>query len=184
MPTSKKARKIIAEDEVPRVFDTDCIERLAAICQFPPTANLFCFGEGMREAALLFARDAREPDVNQVHDEIAALWNVVDPARPPQWEAMTSALEALSPRTREIFSFTVAVSPASPLFCLHPSRYGTPSGGTPRATQSSNLCRLVSNGRVGAVEAGHDRDRVRRLSCLRLERRRARPGTMPNECLS
>ena len=72
MPTSKKARKIIAEDEVPRVFDTDCIERLAAICQFPPTANLFCFGEGMREAAQVFAREALEPNVNEVRGEIEA----------------------------------------------------------------------------------------------------------------
>ena len=105
MPTSKKVRKIIAENEVPRVFDADCIERLARIYQLPPAANLFRFGEGVREAALLFARDALEPNVNQVNSEIAALWKAVDPATPPQWEAMTNAMEALSPRARQILVY-------------------------------------------------------------------------------
>jgi hypothetical protein len=104
MPTSKQARKIIAADEVSRVFHADCIEELARLCQLPITADKSRFGEGVREAARILAQDARKPKVNQVHDEIAALWKAVDPAKPPQWEAMAIALRALSPRTREMLA--------------------------------------------------------------------------------
>jgi hypothetical protein len=82
----------------------DCIEKLARLGQLPVTADKFRFGEGVREAARIFAGDAHEPDVNQVHDEIDALWKAVNPAKPPQWEAMASAFEALSPRTRDLLA--------------------------------------------------------------------------------
>lgn len=74
------------------------------MCQLPITADKSRFGEGVREAARIFARDARDPNANQVHDEIAALWKAVDPAKPPQWEAMASALEALSQWTRNMLA--------------------------------------------------------------------------------
>jgi hypothetical protein len=105
MPAYKIVPKIIAPDDVSRVFDGDCIEELARICRLPITADRSRFGDGVREAARIFARDARIPNVNQVHDEIAALWKSANPAKPPQWEAMAIALEALSPRVREILAY-------------------------------------------------------------------------------
>jgi len=104
MSTTKRARTIFGVDDVPSVFDADCIEKLARLGQLPVTADKFRFGEGVREAARIFAGDAREPNVNQVHDEIDALWKAVNPAKPPQWEAMASAREALSPRARDLLA--------------------------------------------------------------------------------
>jgi len=103
MSTSKRARNIIGADEVPHVFDADCIERLARIGPLPIHADRSRFGKGVREAARIFARDAREPNVNQVHDEIAGLWKAANRAK-PQWGAMASAMETLSPRTLEILA--------------------------------------------------------------------------------
>jgi hypothetical protein len=93
-------RKLIRDDDVLDVFDADCIEKLALIGPLPVDADKDRFGKGLREAARIFARDAREPNVNQVHDEIAALWKAANRAK-PQWEAIGSALDALSHRTRE-----------------------------------------------------------------------------------
>ena len=103
MPSRKEARALIPAEEVPDVFDTACIERLAKIEKLPATTDLARLGEGIREAARIFARDARIPNVNQLHDEIAVLCKVADPyqAKPPDWEAIAAAVENLSPEARE-----------------------------------------------------------------------------------
>jgi hypothetical protein len=100
----RKVRQIIAAEAVPAVFGAATIELLAEIAGLPPTADLARFGEAIREAARIFARDAGTANVNRVHDEIAALRKVVDPAKAPQWAAIASALEALSPEARKLLA--------------------------------------------------------------------------------
>jgi hypothetical protein len=108
MPSKKQARAIIREEEVPDVFDAARIEELAKIAKLPATTDLARLGEKIREAARIFVRDARIPNVNQLNDEIAALCKVVDPypnpldARPMDWEGMAVALEKLSPEARKM----------------------------------------------------------------------------------
>jgi hypothetical protein len=105
MPT-KKERRIISADEVTREFNAARIEKLAKIAALPPTADLFGFGEAVREAVRIFARDARVPNVNAVNDEIAALWKLADSyrAKPTDWEGLALAVENLSPRAREMLA--------------------------------------------------------------------------------
>ncbi len=160
MSTSKRARKIIAADEVSRAFDADCMKRLVEMCKLPSTADLSRFEEGVREAARTFARDAREPNVNQVHDEIAVLWKAVDPAKPPQWETMAIALEGLSPRTRETLAargsgLRVAILLPAPESLRVPER---------REPARDAIVRLVSYGREfveGRSRGGGKRSRPR-----------------------
>ena len=105
MPTSK-SRQIIEQDDVPRVFDAACIERLAKIAKLPTGADLARFGAGIRDAACILARDARTPNDNQVHDEIGTLCKLADPYRekPAQWERIAVAVENLSLRAREMLA--------------------------------------------------------------------------------
>ena len=70
----KKKRTAIAAADVPRVFDDACIERLAIDGRLPATADRRRFGEGIREAARIYAEDARSPTVGTTRDEIAALY--------------------------------------------------------------------------------------------------------------
>jgi hypothetical protein len=101
MPTSMKARKIIEADQVPGVFNAECIRQLAKIANLPANADLTRFVHGVRCAALMFASDAREPTRNQVYDELKALWKAAHPSDPPLWEVLATALETLSDRTRQ-----------------------------------------------------------------------------------
>jgi len=103
MSTSKRARHVIEADDVPGVFDSDCIEKLARIGALPVAADKLRFAEGVRQAVRIFARDSREPNVNKVYDEIEALWKVAS-AADPDWEALAIAREGLSPRTCEILA--------------------------------------------------------------------------------
>jgi hypothetical protein len=75
---SKKKRQAIAAADVPRVFNDERVEQLAAIGQLPDSADRRRFGESLREAALIYARDARSPTVGTIRDEIAALYNAVE----------------------------------------------------------------------------------------------------------
>jgi len=62
----------ITTEQVPRIFDDGCIERLAR-GKLPDHADKKRFAESMRVAARIYARDAREPSDNELHAEIAAL---------------------------------------------------------------------------------------------------------------
>ena len=60
------------------------------------------FGEGVREAARIFARDARNPTGNELATEIEELHRAVDPAKPRQWDRVAMLLESLSPKARDM----------------------------------------------------------------------------------
>lgn len=63
--------------------------------ELPPGANLNIFAAGVREAARVYKIDAREPDNNDLHHKIAALY---DAAQRRKHEAVMLLREGLSPR--------------------------------------------------------------------------------------
>lgn len=92
---SKKKRHAIAEAEVAQVFDDACIDRLAKISKLPPTADRARFSEGVRDAARIYARDARLPTSGELHDEIEKLYRA---ARSRQCEEAAELCKQFSPR--------------------------------------------------------------------------------------
>ena len=96
---ASKARRPIAAEEVARVFDDACIEKLAGIGKLPAGADRKRFAEGIREAARMYATDARTPNVNALHDEIAELHRAADRRL---YEQVACLMERLSPRAHDM----------------------------------------------------------------------------------
>jgi hypothetical protein len=90
-----KARRQITAENVPRVFDDACIEKLARIGRLPATSNKLAFAEGIREAARIYLRDASEPaSVNELRDEIELLHGAADRRQYDQVAVMLAELSA------------------------------------------------------------------------------------------
>jgi hypothetical protein len=92
---ARKIRRAITAADVPRVFSYACIEQLASIGPLPEGADLKRFAAGVRAATGIYARDAREPDPNELHQEIAALYTA---AQRRQYDRVASLREGLSPQ--------------------------------------------------------------------------------------
>jgi hypothetical protein len=90
---STKRRDTIRAEDVLHVFDDACIARLAQIVKLSADADIARFAAGIREAACIYARDARVPTVAEVRDEIVALY---DAARRREYERLVSLLANLS----------------------------------------------------------------------------------------
>jgi|SRR5215831_13031875 len=95
-----KARHPIEEAEIPRILDDACIKRLATT-RLPARADLRRFAEGVREAARIYAKDARVPTDNELHAEIAALYRS---AERKQYEQVAALLEGLSQKARGLLN--------------------------------------------------------------------------------
>src|SRR5437764_449775 len=93
----RKSRPIIATADVPRVFDDACITSLAKTTKLPPQADLSLFAAGVREAARIFAIEARNPSANALHDEIGKLHRAADRRR---YDQLATLMERLSPQAR------------------------------------------------------------------------------------
>ncbi|HEY6255014.1 MAG TPA: hypothetical protein VIY51_04395, partial [Xanthobacteraceae bacterium] len=102
MPT-KKSRSAIAAEGVAGVFDDDCMRKLARISRLPVVADVARFAQGIRDAADIYARDARSPTVNELHYEIAALQKAAT-ARRRQYDEIATRLEKLSPQARDVLN--------------------------------------------------------------------------------
>jgi hypothetical protein len=96
-----KSRTPITAADVLRIFDDTCIDRLADIARFPADADRERFAEGVRQAARIYARDARIPTDNELNTEIAALYRATKRKRCGEVAAL---LEKLSPKARELLS--------------------------------------------------------------------------------
>ena len=92
-----KRRPTIAPDDVPVVFNDDCIRELVALAELPPSADLIVLAAGVREAVRTYLRDARACDDNELHHEIAALYNAAHGRR---YERVVALHEDLSPDAR------------------------------------------------------------------------------------
>ncbi len=96
---SKKRNHPVATDDVPRVFDDPCIDRLARVGELPASADRQRFADGVREAARIYARDARKPTWNEVSEEIERLHNA---ASRRQYDRVADLIEALSLEARRL----------------------------------------------------------------------------------
>jgi hypothetical protein len=91
----------IAAEEVILKFDDSCIARLASIGKLPVHADKQRFAESVRVSARIYARDAREPNENELHAEIATLHRA---AEQHDYERVAKLLAVLTPRSRERLS--------------------------------------------------------------------------------
>jgi hypothetical protein len=98
---STKSREPIAAADIRHIFDDACIDTLADIGPLPVGADRKRFGEGVREAARIYARDARMPTDNELHAEIAALSRAAERKR---YADVAAALEQLSPWARDLLT--------------------------------------------------------------------------------
>jgi hypothetical protein len=103
-----RARRIIEEGKVESVFDETRVRVLATTHELPARIDLSALGAGIREAAKIFAREARIPNGNELHDEISNLHKLADRRL---FQPLASALETLSPQSRELLT----LSPVSEL---------------------------------------------------------------------
>ena len=94
-----KSREPIAAADIPRVFDDARIDALAAIGRLPAGANRKRFAESVREAARIYAKDARMPTDNELNAEIDALYRAAERKRYGQ---VADLLEKLSPKARDL----------------------------------------------------------------------------------
>jgi hypothetical protein len=97
----RKSRSIITYEDVSIVFNDACVAKLAETAKLPPGANMDAFAKGIREAARIFVRDARGPNANALHDEIAELQCAADRRLYDQTAAL---MERLSPRARAMLA--------------------------------------------------------------------------------
>jgi hypothetical protein len=96
---STKSRNPIAAADIQRIFGDARIDTLATIARLPADANRKRFAYGIREAARVYARDARTPTDNELHAEIAALYSA---AKRKRVEQVADLFEKLSPKAREL----------------------------------------------------------------------------------
>jgi hypothetical protein len=97
----KKSRSPIAADDVLRIFNDQCIAELAKISKLPAGADLRRFAEGVREAARIYARDARIRTTNELHSEIATLYAAASRRR---YEQVAAIIEKLSQEARALLN--------------------------------------------------------------------------------
>jgi hypothetical protein len=106
---SKKTKRAIMAADVPCVFDDARIERLAEIARLPKNADWQRFADSVKEAARIYAEDARKSNVNVVHDEIERLhqaaMRVLQLRKPvaDDYEEVAGLAEKLSPEARQRF---------------------------------------------------------------------------------
>jgi hypothetical protein len=98
---STKSRNPIAVANIPQIFDDSRIDELADIGRLPEGADRKRFAEGVREAARIYARDARTPTDNELNAEVAALYGA---AKRKRYGQVAVLLEKLSPKARQLLS--------------------------------------------------------------------------------
>ena len=96
---ARKAQQAFAPEDVPVKFDDACIEKLASIGRLPKGADRQRFAESVREAARIYARNARNQSGNEVRDEVGKLYRA---ASRREYERAAHLLETLSPQARPL----------------------------------------------------------------------------------
>jgi hypothetical protein len=138
-------RDRIAVRDVTRVLDDNCVEWLACIGDLPAAADMRVFADGIRDAARIYARDAREPaNVNELHSEIEMLHKA---AKRREYELVANMLAAeLSATARDLLNErgarpNLGIQLPSPEALLDDVQ---------RETACSNVTRLCQDGADGS----------------------------------
>ena len=88
-------------DQVERIFNTSSIDELARIAKLPSYADKHQFANGIREAARIYAKDAREPTANELNKQITELHRA---AKHLQYERVANLTESLSPKAQDMLN--------------------------------------------------------------------------------
>jgi hypothetical protein len=99
--TKSRTWTVIAEQDVDLKFNDARIRALARDHKLPTSADLNALGIGTRKAARIFAREARIPNANELHNQVSSLHNL---ANRKLFEPLSVALEKLSPEARELLN--------------------------------------------------------------------------------
>lgn len=94
----RNPRAIVAE-AVPKVIDDAAIQRLAVLAKLPLGADLVAFGQSVRSAVFIYARDAATPSSNEVHREIEKLHSL---ARRRAYGDLSTAIEKMTSDARRL----------------------------------------------------------------------------------
>jgi hypothetical protein len=138
-----KAPRSIEAGDICRIFNDDCVDTLAKF--LPANADKHRFGQGIREAARIYARDAREPTVNELHAEIAKLYRAADRR---QHDQLAALVEGLSPKARNLLK-------------KHGERLGVPLPlpEALRGEQAAEACAAIA--RLARTGGGYTKGRMR-----------------------
>jgi hypothetical protein len=82
---------------VAAIFDALAIQRLAELARLPLGCDLERFGDSVRGAARIYAREAARPSMNEQHQEVAELNRLVERK---SYEELAAAVENMSPPVR------------------------------------------------------------------------------------
>jgi hypothetical protein len=93
--------RIIEVDQVESIFDTPCINDLARNAKLPLDADKQRFANGIREAARIYAKDAREPTANELNKAITELHRAAEHLR---YERVASLIESLSSKAQDMLN--------------------------------------------------------------------------------
>jgi len=96
---SKKTFHAVASIDLLRVFDDMRVDQLSRIGELPASADRQRFADSIREAARIYARDARKPKNNDVRDEIERLHKAASQGK---YERVAVLIETLSPELRRL----------------------------------------------------------------------------------
>jgi len=96
---TKKFRPVIAAEDVAVVFNDVQVAKLAQAAKAPPNTNMTALAEEVREAARIFACDAKLLIGNQLHAEIDELHKAADRRR---YEEVADRIGNLSPLAQDM----------------------------------------------------------------------------------
>jgi hypothetical protein len=96
-----EARPIVAAEDVAVIFSDAQVAQLARSAKLPSGANMAALAEGVREATRIFACDARIPNGNELHNEIADLHKASDRH---QYDEVATRLGNLSPQAMALLN--------------------------------------------------------------------------------
>ena len=147
---SRKARRPIAADDVRRVFDAACFSGLAKLARLPASTNLERLASDVRATASIYAKEAREPDANEVHREIEAFYYA---ALRRQYERAASLRKNLSPQALAWFKARLDRPGPRRAELILPSAerlpwYGTSAGRLPRQSSGASINLVASRPRL------------------------------------
>lgn len=94
-----KRPQAILPEHVPGVFDDTRIKALVRMGMLPSDADLSIFASEVRRAALIYCADARAPNTNEVHREIADLHKAASQHR---YLRVADLLANLTPAARDV----------------------------------------------------------------------------------
>jgi hypothetical protein len=105
-------RPVLTEAQVAEMFDAAQVELLATICRLPKSCDVQQFGDGIRAAARVYARDkAASSSPNTQRKEIRRIDRLIERCTRAvsTYEELAKAIESLDPAVRHVWMLRQAV---------------------------------------------------------------------------